>query len=141
MENKDAKILVVDDMNTMRRIIIKALGEMGFTKVAEAPDGQVAWEKIMADQKAGAPFDLIVSDWNMPNMKGIELLKRVRETSELKKTPFILVTAETEASQVKEAAQLGVSDYLTKPFAAGLLKEKVLRILAKSKGGNLAAAA
>lgn len=116
------KILVVDDMMTMRKIVTKALKEMGFSDFIEAGDGAKAWEAL--NQSATA-VSLVISDWNMPNSTGLDLLKRVRGDGRFKKLPFILLTAEAEATQVSEAIQVGVSGYMVKPFTLELLKEKL----------------
>jgi two-component system chemotaxis response regulator CheY len=115
------KILIVDDMMTMRKLVKKALTDMGFSSFEEASDGQLAWEKLQNTPDVA----LIVSDWNMPNCTGLEFLKRVRSDSRFKKLPFILLTAEAEAHQVTEAVQAGVSNYCVKPFTADSLKQKI----------------
>lgn len=120
MFDPKTKVLVVDDMLTMRKIVTKILRELGFTDIAEAQDGQEAWEK----SKDGS-FGLIVSDWNMPNCTGLEFLKRVRADQKLKSTPFILVTAEAEGHQVAEAIRSGVDQYVVKPFSKDSLKAKL----------------
>jgi two-component system, chemotaxis family, chemotaxis protein CheY len=107
------KILVVDDMMTMRKIEIKILKEIGFTDISEASNGIEAWEKI---SKADVPFGLVISDWNMPQCSGLDLLKRVRSDQKVKKTPFVMVTAEAEQHQVMEAVKAGVDQYVVKPF-------------------------
>jgi two-component system chemotaxis response regulator CheY len=114
------KVLVVDDMLTMRRIVTKILKELGFTDISEAIDGQDAWEK----SKTGG-YGLIISDWNMPNCSGLEFLKRVRADQELAKTPFLLVTAEAEQQNVVEAIKCGVDQYIVKPFTPQGLKSKL----------------
>lgn len=115
------KILIVDDMMTMRKLVKRALDTMGFKTVEEADDGQKAWEKLQANPDIA----LVISDWNMPNCSGLEFLKRVRADSRFKKLPFILLTAEAEAHQVTEAVQAGVSNYCVKPFTADGLKQKI----------------
>lgn len=125
MFKKESKILVVDDMLTMRKIISKGLREMGYETITEADDGANAWPIIEKARDANQPFDLILSDWNMPQMKGIELLKKVREDAKVKDTPFVLITAESEKSQVIEAVKLNVSNYIVKPFTPAQLKEKL----------------
>lgn len=122
--NKDMRILVVDDFQTMRRIIINLLRQLGFKNVAEAPDGQRALEKVK-----GEKFDLIISDWNMPNMTGMDFLKAVRADETLKAIPFIMVTAEGKKENVIAAVQAGVSNYVVKPFNAATLKEKMVKVL------------
>jgi two-component system chemotaxis response regulator CheY len=114
------KVLVVDDMLTMRKIVTKILKELGFSDITEAADGQEAWTKT---QTGG--FGLIISDWNMPNCSGLEFLKRVRADQKLAKTPFLLVTAEAEQQQVVEAIKSGVDQYIVKPFTPDGLKSKL----------------
>ena len=111
------KILVVDDMMTMRKILMKACREMGYTDLIEAADGQIAWQKMNETPDVG----LVVSDWNMPNCSGLDLLKRVRADGRFKELPFLLVTAESEVSQVQEAVKAGVDGYLVKPFTPDVL--------------------
>jgi len=122
--NKNMRILVVDDFQTMRRIIINLLRQLGFNNVAEAADGQQALDKVRAEQ-----IDLIVSDWNMPNMTGIEFLKHVRADEKTKKIPFIMVTAEGKKESVIAAVHAGVSNYIVKPFNAATLKEKMVKVI------------
>lgn len=122
------RILVVDDMMTMRKIVSKACRDAGFAEVVEAADGQLAWSKL---QEPGAPFEMIVSDWNMPNATGIDLLKRVRADARFKNLPFILVTAESEAPQIAEALKAGADNYVVKPFSPAVLKTKIEETLAK----------
>jgi two-component system chemotaxis response regulator CheY len=121
--NRDIRILVVDDFSTMRRIVKNLLKELGFSKLDEADDGATAWPLVQTGN-----YDFIVSDWNMPEMTGLELLKRVRLDSTLKDTPFLLITAEAKRSQILEAAQAGVDGYIVKPFTAATLNEKILKI-------------
>jgi two-component system chemotaxis response regulator CheY len=121
--NNDLKFLVVDDFSTMRRIVRNLLKELGFTNVDEAEDGVVALQKL----KSGT-FDFIVSDWNMPNMTGIELLRAVRADAALKHLPVLMVTAEAKKENIVEAAQAGASGYIVKPFTAATLDEKLNKI-------------
>ncbi len=121
MFNSLTKILVVDDMMTMRKLVIKALTTMGYSLIEEAEDGQKAWAKL--NESAG--FGLIISDWNMPNCTGLDFLKRVRSDTRFKELPFVLLTAEGEVSQVKEALTAGVDNYVLKPFTFDSLKEKL----------------
>lgn len=120
MFDPKTRVLVVDDMLTMRKIVTKILREIGFSDIHEAQDGQDAWEKAKSGQ-----FGLIISDWNMPNCTGLEFLKRVRAEQKLAKTPFILVTAEAEQQQVAEAIKSGVDQYVVKPFSKDALKAKL----------------
>ena len=117
-------ILVVDDFATMRRIMKNILKQIGFTNITEADDGTTALNELKKKK-----FDLIISDWNMPNMPGIELLKAVRSNNELKSLPFLMVTAEAQKQNVIEAVQAGVSNYVVKPFTAEAISEKLEKIL------------
>jgi len=117
------KILVVDDFSTMRRIIKNLLGDLGFTNMVEADDGLTALPIL----KAGG-IDFLVTDWNMPGMQGIDLLKTVRADEKLSKMPVLMVTAEQKREQIIEAAQAGVNGYIVKPFTAATLKEKIDKI-------------
>jgi two-component system chemotaxis response regulator CheY len=124
----DIRILVVDDMSTMRKIIKNMLGQIGFTNITEADDGATAWPLIENGMKAGTPFDFIVSDWNMPQLSGIDLLKKVRSTPGLEKLPFLMITAESEQGNVVIAVKAGVSNFIIKPFSPAVLKEKIEKI-------------
>jgi two-component system chemotaxis response regulator CheY len=125
MTNPNMKFLVVDDFATMRRIVRNLLKELGFLNVDEAEDGNVALQKLRASK-----FDFIVTDWNMPNMTGIELLRQVRADPELKHLPVLMVTAEAKKENIIEAAQAGASGYVVKPFTAVTLDEKLQKIFA-----------
>lgn len=114
------KILIVDDFSTMRRIIKNLLRDLGFTNTAEADDGTTALPML----KSGS-FDFLVTDWNMPGMSGIDLLRTVRADERLKHLPVLMVTAEAKRDQIIEAAQAGVNGYVVKPFTAQVLKEKI----------------
>jgi len=118
----DIKVLIVDDMFAMRKLVMKVCKEIGFKNFTEAGDGAIAWQAVM---DAKPPFDLIISDWNMPNSSGLDLLKRVRGDSRFKLTPFLMVTAEAEAHQVAEAIKAGVSNYVIKPFTGDALRDKL----------------
>ncbi|MBI4949475.1 MAG: chemotaxis response regulator CheY [Deltaproteobacteria bacterium] len=122
------KILVVDDFSTMRRIIKNILKEIGYTNVDEADDGSTALEKLKS-----ARFDFVVTDWNMPNMPGIDLLKAIRQDPDLKATPVLMVTAEAAKENVMTAVAAGVNNYIVKPFTAAALKERIDLILEKLK--------
>ncbi|MCK7575794.1 MAG: chemotaxis response regulator CheY [Chromatiales bacterium] len=117
------KILIVDDFSTMRRIIKNLLRELGFSNTSEADDGSTALPML----KSGN-FDFLITDWNMPNMEGIALLKAVRADPALKSLPVLMVTAEAKRDQIVEAAQAGVNGYIVKPFTAETLKEKIDKI-------------
>jgi two-component system chemotaxis response regulator CheY len=123
------KILVVDDMSTMRKIIKKSLNQFGFTNISEADDGVPANKMIQDAAKTPEPFEFIISDWNMPGMTGIDLLKQVRSNEATKKLPFLMVTAESEQSNVVTAIKAGVSNYIVKPFTPDALKAKIEKIL------------
>jgi len=117
------KILIVDDFSTMRRIIKNLLRDLGFNNTAEADDGQTALPMLQA-----GGYDFLVTDWNMPGMTGIELLKAVRADEKIATLPVLMVTAEQKREQIVEAAQAGVNGYVVKPFTAEVLKEKIDKI-------------
>ena len=123
MADKELKFLVVDDFSTMRRIVRNLLKELGFNNVEEAEDGAVALHKLQ-----NGSFEFVVSDWNMPNMSGIQLLKAVRADANLKHLPFLMITAEAKKENIIEAAQAGASGYIVKPFTAATLDEKLKKI-------------
>ncbi len=123
MANTKMRILVVDDFATMRRIVKNILKQLGYTNFVEAQDGREAL-KILKSQS----IDFIVSDWNMPNMTGLELLKAVRADDEIKDIPFLMVTAEALKENIVEAVKAGVSNYIVKPFTAETLKGKIEKI-------------
>jgi len=122
MFDPTTKVLVVDDMMTMRKIVVKACKDIGFSDIVEAADGQKAWEALQA---ATSPIGLVISDWNMPNCTGLDLLKRVRSDGRYKTLPFVLLTAESEGHQVAEAVKSGVDNYIVKPFTPELLQRKL----------------
>ena len=115
------RILVVDDFATMRRIIKNIFKQVGVESMEEAEDGDIALSKLKVDNK----FDLVVTDWNMPNMSGLELLKAIRSEENLKHLPVLMVTAEASKDNILEAAKAGVTNYIVKPFTADTLKEKL----------------
>jgi two-component system chemotaxis response regulator CheY len=117
------RVLVVDDFSTMRRIIKNILKQLGFTNIVEADDGTGAWDILTKDQ-----IDFIISDWNMPQMTGIELLRKVRASEEFADLPFLMVTAEAQQENIIEAVQAKVSNYIVKPFTAETLGEKIHKI-------------
>jgi two-component system chemotaxis response regulator CheY len=119
------KILVVDDFSTMRRIVKGLLNELGYSDVTEADDGNTALPLLK-----GGNFDFLITDWNMPGMPGLDLLKAVRGDAKLSKLPVLMLTAEAKREQIIEAAQAGVSGYVIKPFTAQTLKEKIDKIIA-----------
>ncbi len=123
MINPDMNVLVVDDAATMRRIVRSLLRELGIKNVREAEDGEMAFEDLKR-QKA----DLVVSDWAMPKMTGIELLRAIRQDESLKETPVLMVTAESKKENIMEAVQAGVNNYIVKPFNSKTLEEKLNKI-------------
>ena len=124
--DKNMSILVVDDFPTMRRIVRSLLKELGYTNVEEAEDGQEALAKLR-----GGKFDFVVSDWNMPNLDGLEMLKQIREDASLKALPVLMVTAEAKKENIIAAAQAGANGYVVKPFTAATLEEKLNKIFEK----------
>jgi len=132
MSNNDTKFLLVDDFSTMRRIVRNLLKELGYNNIEEAEDGVVALNKL----KNGY-FEFVISDWNMPNMDGLQLLQQVRANPELNHLPFLMVTAEAKKENIIAAANAGANGYIVKPFTAITLDEKLARIfqkLEKSEG-------
>ena len=125
MVDPNMKFLVVDDFSTMRRIVRNLLKELGFTNVQEAEDGVQGLAMLR-----GGDFDFVVSDWNMPNMTGIDMLRAIRADATLKHLPVLMVTAEAKRENIIEAAQAGASGYVVKPFTAGTLDEKLKKIFA-----------
>jgi two-component system chemotaxis response regulator CheY len=121
--DKNMRILVVDDFSTMRRIIKNLLRDLGFNNTTEADDGTTALPMLQNGQ-----FDLLITDWNMPGMQGIDLLKAVRADARLQALPVLMVTAEAKREQIVAAAQAGVNGYIVKPFTAQTLKEKIDKI-------------
>ncbi len=117
------KILIVDDFSTMRRILKNILKQLGFSEITEADDGTTALEELKQNK-----CDLIICDWNMPKMTGIDLLKTIRADEELKAIPFLMVTAEAQKQNVIEAVKAGVSNYVVKPFTADQISEKLEKI-------------
>ncbi|MBN7795806.1 chemotaxis response regulator CheY [Parahaliea mediterranea] len=124
--DKNMRILVVDDFPTMRRIVRSLLKELGFTNVDEAEDGQEALTKL----RSGS-FEFVVSDWNMPNLDGLEMLKQIRDDGDLKDLPVLMVTAEAKKENIIAAAQAGANGYVVKPFTAATLEEKLGKIFEK----------
>jgi len=128
---KNMKILIVDDFSTMRRIIKNLLRDLGYNNTAEADDGSTALPQLM-----NGSFDFLITDWNMPNISGIDLLKAVRADARLKDMPVLMVTAEAKRDQIVEAAQAGVSGYIIKPFTADTLREKIDKIFERINAGG-----
>ena len=123
--DKNMRVLVVDDFSTMRRIIKNILRQLGFTNIVEADDGTTAWEVLNKEQ-----IDFVISDWNMPKMTGIELLRKVRASEEYADVPFLMVTAEGLQENIIEAVQAKVSNYIVKPFTPETLGQKIDKIFA-----------
>ncbi len=121
--SKDMRILIVDDFSTMRRIVKNLLNDLGYTNTAEADDGTTALTALHQSH-----FDFVVTDWNMPGMTGIDLLKAIRADDKLKHLPVLMVTAEAKREQIIDAAQAGVNGYIIKPFTAQTLEEKLAKI-------------
>ncbi len=123
MPPTDIKILVVDDMSTMRRIIKTILNQLGYTNIDEAENGKQALAKLKKEK-----FDFVITDWNMPEMDGLSLVKAIRSDDELKHLPVLMVTAEAKKENVMEALKAGVNNYIVKPFTPEVLKEKMEKI-------------
>ena len=126
MADPKMRILIVDDFSTMRRIVRNLLKELGFTNVDEAEDGAVALQKLQNSE-----FEFVVTDWNMPNMDGLQLLQAIRSSPTLKHLPVMMITAEAKKENIIAAAQAGASGYIVKPFTKATLEEKVQKILDK----------
>lgn len=126
MADPKMRFLVVNDFSTMRRIVRNLLKELGYSNVNEAEDGAVALQKLKS-----APYDFVVTDWNMPNMDGLTLLQSIRRTPQLKHLPVLMVTAEAKKENIIAAAQAGASGYVVKPFTAATLAEKLEKIFEK----------
>ncbi len=127
--DKKMRILVVDDFATMRKVIRNLLSQIGYQEVIEAEDGVSALRELRSQK-----IDFIISDWNMPNMSGIDFLKAVRADSKFSSIPFLMVTAESLKDNVVEAVKAGVSNYIVKPFTAEVLNKKIEKIIEKMKG-------
>ncbi len=125
MFDRSTRILIVDDMNMFRQMVRHSLTSLNFKKLTEANDGTRAWAELNQAIELKEPFQLVISDWNMPKMKGIDLLRKVRETAWGKQLPFIMLTAEAEMANVKEAVQAGVDNYIIKPFTVEQMKAKL----------------
>ncbi|MCK0526366.1 MULTISPECIES: chemotaxis response regulator CheY [unclassified Anaerobiospirillum] len=129
--DKDIKILIVDDFSTMRRIIKNLLRDLGYNNTHEADDGATALPMLESGD-----FQFVITDWNMPIMQGIELLRKIRESPKLKSLPVLMVTAEAKREQIVTAAQAGVNGYIVKPFTADILKGKLDKIFERLDGGE-----
>jgi two-component system, chemotaxis family, chemotaxis protein CheY len=127
---KDLRFLVVDDFSTMRRIVKNLLHDLGYANVQEADDGKTALPMLQAET-----FDVLITDWNMPGMPGLDLLKAVRSDPRLARIPVLMLTAEAKREQIVEAAKAGVNGYVIKPFTAQVLAEKLEKILTPAAAG------
>ncbi|QDK45969.1 hypothetical protein DOM22_12810 [Bdellovibrio sp. ZAP7] len=121
----ETRILVIDDMPSIRDLVKNTLKAMGFKNIQEAGDGEEGLKVLMQSNNPGSSIQLVISDWNMPKMKGLDLLKHVRATSEWQNLPFVLLTSESERDQVTEAVLAGVSQYIVKPFSAKIFEDKL----------------
>lgn len=121
----NTRILVVDDMKTMRIVVKRCLVALGFSDITEADDGESAWTAIEGSLIEQRPFKLIISDWTMVRLSGLDLLKKVRTHNLMGSVPFLMITAESDTAQVKEAIMAGVSNYVTKPFTQEIVKAKL----------------
>ena len=126
--NFEMKVIVIDDMPTMVKIISRMLQNIRFKNIKTAKDGKEAWQMLQEATERKDPYQFIVSDWNMPNMTGLELLKLVRASTDYAKTPFLMITAESEKEQVVVAISGGVTNYIAKPFTPPTLEEKIKKI-------------
>lgn len=125
MFGPDTRILVIDDMQSIRDLVKAALKTMGFKNMVEAADGEEGLKILKEHNTVGHNIELVISDWNMPKMKGLDLLKHVRSQPEWAQLPFVLLTSETERDQVTEAVLAGVSQYVVKPFSAKIFEDKL----------------
>ncbi|MCD9045709.1 MULTISPECIES: chemotaxis response regulator CheY [unclassified Luteimonas] len=128
--NKNMRVLIVDDFSTMRRIIKNLLTDLGFNNTVEAEDGHSALAVLRQDA-----VELVITDWNMPGMTGIELLREIRADAKFRTLPVLMVTAEAKREQIIEAAQNGVNGYIIKPFTAQTLEEKLNKVFERLGGG------
>ena len=121
----DTRILVIDDMPSIRDLVKNTLRAIGYKNIQEAGDGEDGLAAILKAHSAGVAFQLVISDWNMPKLKGLDLLKQIRGTTEFANLPFVLLTSESERDQVTEAVLAGVSQYIVKPFSAKIFEDKL----------------
>ena len=127
----ETRILIIDDMPTIRELLKGQLKNMGFKVILEAADGEAGMKVLINNNSSKTPVNLVISDWNMPKMSGLELLKQCRASNEWKDLPFVLLTSEAERDQVTEAVLAGVSQYVVKPFAAMVFEEKLKTVWVK----------
>jgi two-component system chemotaxis response regulator CheY len=128
---KDMSILVIDDYKLARTTLISALSHLGLNEIVEASSGEEGLEILTQRKNSGHPITMVFSDWNMPNMSGLELLKELRKNDDFKKLPFIMVTVETEVSSVEKAIEAGAQDYLVKPYLLPSIEQKITAVLKK----------
>jgi two-component system chemotaxis response regulator CheY len=133
MFNKDTLILIVDDMDSARGLLMSHVQGLGFSNIVEAQGGELAISMLQDMREIGSPVGLIISDWMMPGMSGLELLVKVRANPQTAKLPFLMVTAEGDAPQVVKAIQAGVTDYIVKPFNSELFHKKLKNVWAKTQ--------
>lgn len=133
MFSPTTRVLIVDDMPSLRELLKAYLRRLGFRNIDEASDGREAYQMMVSAKASGGAFELIISDWNMPNMTGLELLKAVRTVNDWKNLPFLLLTTESEKAKVVEAVVAGVSNYIVKPVEEEILKEKLKKVWEKTK--------
>jgi two-component system, chemotaxis family, chemotaxis protein CheY len=133
MFSPDIKILVIDDMKAVRQLLKFGLKKIGFSNVLDAEDGQIALN-MLNESKTKSPFELIISDWNMPGLTGLELLRVIRSDEVYKDIPFIMLTAEAEQNAILSAVQEKVSNYIIKPFSPDILEEKLKQVYKRHFG-------
>lgn len=126
------RILIVDDMASLRDLLRAYLRRLNYRNISEAEDGRIGYQALLAAKAGGAPFELVISDWNMPNLDGLELLKLVRSSPEWKNLPFLLLTTESEKTKVLEAVLANVSNYMVKPVEEEMLKDKLKKVWEKA---------
>ncbi|OQW50722.1 MAG: hypothetical protein A4S09_11235 [Proteobacteria bacterium SG_bin7] len=129
---KESRFLIIDDMSSIRDFVHASLKSLGYENILEAPDGVIAIEILKKQSRNGAPIDVILCDWNMPKLMGIDLLRQIREAPEWEFVPFIMITTESEKSQILQAISSGVTDYIVKPFSVSVLQQKLLAAYKRS---------
>ncbi len=131
----ETRILVVDDMPSIRELVKNHLKTMGYKDILEAENGEEALQKVFSLDAAGSPIQLVICDWNMPKMTGLEFLKQIRGNHAYQKLPFVLLTSEAERDQVTEAILAGVSQYVVKPFSGKVFEDKLKQVWVKHQAG------
>lgn len=127
----DTRILIVDDMSSIRDLVKTHLKSLGYTLMVESMDGAAGYEQLLKNLNAGTPIGLVISDWNMPKLSGLDFLKKVRASQEFAQLPFVLLTSETERDQVTDAIMAGVNQYIVKPFSPKTFTEKLQSVFNK----------